>query len=65
MRQLILEEGRNLIIHISPGIHRQVVTLVLGDQTLVELLGNQGRLGVALSHELSDLVKVHVVGHTS
>ena len=65
MCQLILEERRDLIVHIPPGIHRQVVALILGDQTLVELLGNQGRLGIALGHELSDLVKVHVVGHTS
>ena len=63
--QLVFQECRNLIVDVSPCANRQVVSLFLSNQTLVELLRNQSRLSVTFSHKLRDFLEVDIVGHTS
>ena len=63
--QLVFQECCNLIVNVSPCANRQVVSLFLSNQTLVELLRNQSRLSITFSHKLRNFLKVDVVGHTS
>ena len=63
--QLVFQERRNLIVDVSPCANRQVISLFLSNQTLVELLRNQSRLSVTFSHKLRNFLKVDIVGHTS
>ena len=65
MRQLVFQECRNLIVDVSPCANRQVISLFLSNQTLVELLRNQSRLSITFSHKLRNFLEVDVVGHTS